>query len=249
MEFDGLEEYIDDYMREHLDYVYDELLDDIKYTFENDIDTDDIKTLPRDISEALNSIDLDWVIENHIECNSYDDNVYEAISEWVVHHADSDEIICDYGICNAVREYWESNYDEDDLALRIVEDHFSYSSKDIFYAIYDEAVEYIKDELADWYLDFIITEADDYKSLVRLLDKHDIDYTTESTDNNHIVSVHTYEKGMSRKVEFHFISGYRNTVRANGMWIYFTTVDIDDSWINVWLHEELLGHISVTNEE
>lgn len=220
-----LNEYIDDYMTDHFRANKDDLLEDIRYTFEEDVE--DISKLPRDIKMALDEIDLEWVIQNHIDCCSYTGEIADAIEAYAYYHADCDEIICEYGICRAVRDYWEDEDDsESDLAYRILIDSYDYSEGDIYEAIYDDAVEYICDELREWFLEFTTTEANDFKSMQVLCNKHDIDYIVE--DESTIVVQGLNSNGHTALARFTFESGYAPTIESGCYSSKFGFVSIDD---------------------
>lgn len=227
----NLKEHLDDCMVDHLRYHYDDLLEDVKYTFEHDVD--DISLLPRDIKVGLDEINLEWVIENHIECGGYEDVIPEGIWEYAQYHADCDEIICDYGIIRAIEDYYESGYSESQLAYDILIDGSDYTSDDIYEAIYDEAVEYICDNLAEWYMSFTTREIVDMKSFEIVCDNHDIDYTIDSPL---LATLHTYDLiGSSKTINVVFSPGYK-AVRINGMDVPFDKMEFsEDSHGNEYL--------------
>lgn len=226
-----LNEHLDDCMIDNLRHYYGDLLEDVKYTFENDVD--DISLLPRDIKAGLDAINLEWVIENHIECGGYEDVIPEGIWEYAQWHADCDEIICDYGIIRAIEDYYESGYSESQLAYDILIDRNDYTTDDIYDAIYDEAVEYICDELAYWYMSFTTTEIVDMKSFEIICDNHDIDYTIDSPL---LATLHTYDLiGSSKTINVVFSPGYK-AVRINGMDVPFDKMEFkEDSHGNEYL--------------
>ena len=212
-----LKEHLDDCMIDHLRSNYDDLLEDVKYTFEHDVD--DISLLPRDIKVGLDEINLEWVIENHIECCGYEDAIQEGIWDYAEYHADCDEIICEYGIIRAIEDYYESGYTESQLAYDIlINGGYDYTSGDIYEAIYEDAVEYICDELAEWYMSFTTHEIVDVKSFKIVCDNHDIDYTIDSPL---LATLHTYDLiGSSKTINVVFSPGYK-AVRINGMDVPF----------------------------
>lgn len=247
-----LDEFLNDAMTEHLHYEYRDLLEDVKYTFEEETNPSE---LPRDLREALEEINLEWVLENHIECCGYEDEIWEGVTEWVCYHADCDEIICDYGIIRAIEDHYERGDSESDLAYKILqEEGVEYYDSDIYNAIYDDAVDYIISNLTDWFMEFVTVDANDIKSLAILCDKHDIDYVYCKEGGIEDIAIHTYDSNNnSRSVVFRFQSGYRNTIIVNGLTMFYDHVTIDDEGaknydrLMMWSDtESLLGTLKVS---
>lgn len=245
-----LYEYLTDAMIEHLSGEFYDLLDDVKYTFEEETQPEN---LPRDLEMALEEIDLKWVIENHIDCCGYRDAIYSYAAEWSAYHADCDEIICDYGIIRAIENHYESGDCEGDLVYKIIEEEgIDFGDKDIYDAIYDDAIDYIMRGLDDWYMEFSTVDANDAVSLMILCDKHDIPHTYVKEGSTDTVIVQTRDVfNNSRTVSFIFKSGYRNIVRANGITMFYDHVAYDEEFseydrLTLWSDtESLLGTIKV----
>lgn len=244
-----LREHLDDCMIERLRYVYDDLLEDVKYTFEEETNPYE---LPRDLESALNEIDLEWVINNHIDCCGYANALEDSIEDYATNHADCDAIICDYGIIRAIETHYEYGDSLEDLTYKILIEDYDYTEGDIYEAIYEEALEYIYDELAVWFIEFSTVDARDAMSLGIICDKNGIDYVFDEDESCQYVDIHTYDaKGNSHSVRAIFKSGYTNALETNGLTTFFDHIcyDEDDNVLRFYNSSEAcLGRIRVNAE-